>query len=512
MKRREFLQGTAAIGALGIAGCVSAPRETTATPAAGPTTATTDDFVRLDGLAQGRLVRQNEVRPIELVDAAIARIEALNPQINAVVARAFETAREKAASASTAGQFGGVPYLIKDLADYEGLRTTNGSRLFAESPAIEEQQPYYDRVDEAGLIALGKSNTPEFGLLATTESTLLGACHNPWNLAHSTGGSSGGAAAAVASGMVPLADASDGGGSIRIPSSCCGLFGLKPTRGRFDAQDATRSPGDIAIAHPITRSVRDSAAMLSLTQKTDSELPTILAERQPDGEPRRIAFSLRKPDGSMPDADVVAATEAAAALCEELGHEVVEVSTLPGYDPEFIDQFLVVWASGPAQLVAMAEQQTGRPIEETQLLEPWTIGLARSYAEVTATNPDALQQTLARFQSIEAEMTGFFEGYDAWLTPTLASAPPRLGEQAPTVDFDTLRQRTTSYVAYTAQHNVAGTPAMSVPLGWNENGLPIGTQFAAAQGNEQLLLQLAYQLEEARPWADRWAPHSAVNL
>lgn len=504
MDRRDFLKGTVAVGALALAGCTE-----DGAAGSGP-----DDFVRLDGLGQAELVSNGEATATDLVDAAIARIERLNPELNAVVSNIFDEAREKAANASTEGTFGGVPYLIKDLADYAGLRTSNGSRMFAESPVIEEQPPYYDRVDEAGLIVLGKTNTPEFGLLATTESVQLGECHNPWNRAHSTGGSSGGAAAAVASGMVPFADASDGGGSIRIPSSCCGLFGLKPTRGRFEMQDAVRPPGDISIAHPISRSVRDSATMLSLTHRTDGDLPPITPDREATTEPvaHRIAFSMRKPDGSMPDADVVSATESAAALCEELGHEVVEVDDMPGYDPSFIDQFLVVWASGPAQLVAMAEQQTGTPIEESQLLEPWTIGLARSYAEATAVNPNALEETLAEFRRIEAQMAAFFEGYDAWLTPVLASAPPRLGQQAPTVEFDTLRQRTTDYVAYTAQHNVAGTPAMSVPLGWNDAGLPIGAQFAAAQGQEQLLLQLAYQLEEARPWADRWAPHSAVNL
>lgn len=501
MKRREFLAGTVAFGALAFAGCRTSVDSESAN----------DEFVRLDGLGQAELVSSGEASAGELVDAAIARIERLNPEINAVVSNIFDAARERAGGTVGDGPYAGVPYLIKDLADYPGLRTSNGSRLFAQSPVIEEQLPYYDRVDEAGLIVLGKSNTPEFGLLATTEPVLLGECHNPWNLAHSTGGSSGGAAAAVASGMVPFADASDGGGSIRIPSSCCGLFGLKPTRGRFEAQDATRPPGDISIAHPITRSVRDSATMLSITHRTDGELPTIEAERLPEAEARRIAFSVRTPDGSMPDADVIAATEAAAALCEELGHEIVETDTMPGYDSDFIDQFLVVWASGPAQLVAMAEQQTGTPIEESQLLEPWTIGLARSFAETTARNPDALEESLAEFLRIEAEMSAFFENFDLWLTPVLASAPPRIGEQAPTVDFETLRDRTTSYVAYTAQHNVAGTPAMSVPLAWNEYDLPIGTQFAAAQGNEQMLLQLAYQLEEARPWADRWAPHSAVN-
>ena len=429
-----------------------------------------------------------------------------------MTANIFDAAREKAADMDTGGRFGGVPYLIKDLADYPGLRTTNGSRLFAESPLIEEQLPYYDRVDEAGLVVLGKSNTPEFGLLATTESILLGECHNPWNLAHSTGGSSGGAAAAVASGMVPFADASDGGGSIRIPSSCCGLFGLKPTRGRFEPQDATRPPGDISIAHPVSRSVRDSAAMLALTARSDGDLPAAEEVTETTGETRRIAFSLARLDGSDPDADVVAATESAAQLCRDLGHDVIEVSSHPANTPDFIDRFLTVWASGPAQLVALAEEQAGAPIEESQLLEPWTIGLARFFAERVEANPNALEESLAYFRQVEADMASFFEDYDLWLTPVLTASPPRLGQQAPTVEFETLRERTTSYVSYTAQHNVAGTPAMSVPLNWNEDDMPIGTQFAAAQGNEAMLLDLAYQLEEARPWADRWAPHSAVNM
>jgi amidase len=251
--------------------------------------------------------------------------------------------------------------------------------------------------------------------------------------------------------------------------------------------------------------------MLAITERLGEDLPQVGEVTEASTERRRIAFSMIRTDGSDVDADVIAATESTAQLCRDLGHEVVEV-TPPVMGTEYIQRFLTVWASGPAQLKALAEAQTGTPIEESQLLEPWTIGLANMFAEQTAENPEILAESLAYFQQVEADIAAFFEGYDLWLTPTLASAPPPIGEQAPTVPFETLFERTTQYVAFTSQHNVAGTPAMSVPLNWNEAGLPIGSQFAAAQGNERALLELAYELEEARPWAERWGPSAFVNL
>lgn len=496
MDRRQFLKGSAAAGALAI-GFRHMPAR-----------AANDPFVKLDALGQAALVKKKEVTPLELVDAAIARIERLDGKVNAVVTETFEAAREEAKAGAGEGAFAGVPYLLKDLNDLKGVRRTSGSKMLADYVS-DWQSPYTDKTLETGLVVLGKSNTPEFGLLATTEPLLLGACHNPWDLEHSTGGSSGGSAAATAAGMVPFAQSSDGGGSIRIPASCCGLFGLKPSRGRMLEQNKDPMPGDISVKHVISRSVRDSAALLDLTEVKEGGAFAPTGNVTDAGTKRlKIAFSMARYDGSDPDGDVRKAIEETAELCKGLGHEIVDV-TPPIDGPQFIDHFLTAWASGPAQLKALVEEKTGKPAAETGLLEPWTLGLADFF---NAKDDDAMKNALAYFAKVEADIAEFFTGYDVWLTPTLASAPPKLGEQAPTVDFDTLYERTTTYVAYTPQHNVAGTPAMSVPLSWNEAGLPIGSQFAAAKGQEGLLLQLAYELEKAQPWMDKWAPYSAVNV
>ena len=460
-----------------------------------------DAFSGIDAVGQAALVRDKKITSLELVDAAIARIESANPKINAVVAEYFDKARKQAKTALPASPLSGMPYLIKDLNDIKGEIATSGSRLMAKHIGTENSL-LAQKASDAGMIVLGKSNTPEFGLMASTESMLLGACHNPWNPAYSTGGSSGGAAAAVASGMLPVAHASDGGGSIRIPASCCGVFGMKPSRGRMNFGEKEKMPGDIAVENCVSRSVRDSAMVFSLSEDTSAH-----AQFKPTGfvsgpakQRLKIAFSTLSYNGKQPHDDVKASIEATAKLCRGLGHEIIEVKN-PVSGQEFVDAFLTVWASVPAQLVELAISLKLKP---EAVLEPWTMGLAEFFAKQPK---DALAKSLAYFKKVETAMDAFFLQYDAWLTPVLASPPPRLGEQAPTVPFDTLYERITSYVAYTPIHNVAGTPAMSVPLGWGKNGLPIGSQFAAAKGNEGQLYALAYELEQAKQWA---GTHAAV--
>lgn len=458
--------------------------------------------MRLDGLAQAELVRHREVTSRELVEAAIRRVERIDPALNAVVTHAFERALARAGSALGDGPFAGVPYLLKDLIDWEGVRTTNGSRLMLDFVSTETPE-YVKRSEAAGLVVIGKTNTPEFGLLASTESLALGACHNPWNLAHSTGGSSGGAAAAVAAGLVPIAHASDGGGSIRVPASCCGVFGLKPSRGRMSFAGPPM-PGDIAVEHAVSRSVRDSAMLLSRTEGDTLARVGYVAE--PSRRKLRIAASVGSLYGGEPDADVRAATESAAQLCRELGHEVIDAApTLDG--AAFIDHFLTIWSTGPLELAEMVEKKTGKPAAEANLLEPWTLALA---ADLRGKPRDVVPKALAFFAEVEQRIAAFFEGIDVWLTPVLSSAPPKLGEQAPDVPYALLRERVVNYVAYTPVHNVSGTPAMSLPLAWTVAGLPLGAQFAARKGDERTLLELAYQLEAARPWKDRWPALSAA--
>jgi amidase len=450
----------------------------------------------VDAMAQGELVRKKEVTPLELVEATIARIEAVNPKLNAVTAKDYDRARERAKGKLPEGPLSGVPYLLKDIENYAGMNATMGSRLLANN-LVQDTAPVPQKAVDAGMIVVGKTNTPEFGLLGTTEGLLLGACRNPWNPDHSSGGSSGGAASAVAAGIVPVANASDGGGSIRIPASCCGLFGIKASRGRMNV-GPTPLAADIVSVTSVSRTVRDGAMVFALAEAQGAE-----AKYKADGfvsgpskKRLKIAFHTTKANGQEPHPDVKASLEATAKLCADLGHEVVPVKN-PIAGDEFITQFLTVWASSPADIVKMAQEAGLKPED---VLEPWTTGLADFFNGLPK---DALAKSLAYFGKVERQIADFMGDYDVWLTPVLAAPPPKLGEQAPTVAFDTLYQRTVDYVAYTPVHNVAGTPAMSVPLGMSKDGLPIGSQFAAAKGHDAMLLALAYELEQAAPWIER---------
>jgi len=456
-----------------------------------------DAYSGLDAMAQAALVRDKQANSLELVDAAIARIQAVNPKLNAVVAEFFDKARAQAKTAKPGGSLSGMPYLIKDLNDVKGEIATSGSRIMAKHVGAENSLMAQKAID-AGMIILGKTNTPEFGLMASTESLLLGPCHNPWDPTRSTGGSSGGAASAVASGMLPVAHASDGGGSIRIPASCCGVFGLKPSRGRMNFGSKEKMPGDIAVENCISRSVRDSAMVFALSEDVSPKAPLKPTGfvSGPSKKRLKIAFNTLSYYGAEPSPDVKASLEATAKLCTDLGHTVVE-ATNPVQGETFVDSFLTVWASGPAQLVALAH---GLKVKPEDVLEPWTLGLADFYMKKPR---DALSKSLAYFRTVQLQTDAFFTHCDVWLTPVLSATAPKLGEQAPTVPFDVLYDRIVHYVSYTPIHNVAGTPAMSVPLGWGKDGMPIGSQFAAARGNEAMLYALAYELEQAQPWAQK---------
>lgn len=493
MDRRQFLAGSVASAVLASCGKI---------PVGG---SNASDLAKMDGLDLAASIKRGELTAKEAVEAAISRIEAMNGPINAVVTKVYDRAISRAEKGVGDGPFAGVPYVLKDLLEYKGVRLTQGSALLKDQ--ISDWTPPYVAASEAsGLNILGKSNTPEYGLLATTESLLLGPCKNPWNLEHSTGGSSGGSAAVVASGMLPLAQSSDGGGSIRIPASCCGVFGLKPSRGRMLQTSRETLPGDIGVRHCVSRSVRDSAMLLSSTEMKgkDAVLAPTGFVSDPVSRRLKIAFNTKNYYGDEPDAEVKAAIEQTAALCADLGHEVIEVQN-PVNGEQFTEAFLTIWASGPAQLKAMVEEQLGTAAENTGLLEPWTLGLADFFLRKPK---DAFANALAVFAKLSVETENFLKDFDVWLTPVLKNTPPKLGEHSPMVPFDTLYDRTINYVSHTPLHNAVGTPAMSVPLGWSAVGLPIGSQFAASLGQEGLLFSLAYQLEEASPWKDHWAPNS----
>lgn len=481
-----------------------------------PVDGSPDPFFRLDATAQAALVKSRQVSALDLVEAAIARIERLNPVVNAVIHQKFEQAREQARSGrwNPEAHFGGVPYLIKDLSDTKGFPLEFGSRLFAGNHAKRDLGAV-ERAREAGLIFLGKSITPEFGLLGTTEPLLCGATRNPWDLSRHAGGSSGGAAAAVASGMLPMAHGSDGGGSIRIPASACGLVGLKPSRGRlYRVKGEDRElPADIACRLGLSRSVRDTAGLLNLSENRGSKAPLkpLGLISGPTNRKYRIAWSTRTVLGTEAHPDVAAAIHQTVDLCRSLGHELVE-ATSPIEGPDFIEHFMGLWSNMGYQLVKNARLiglLQRKWVRAEKVLEPWTLGLARWFASREKARPGVLRRSRAYIRQLEQDYDDFFSGFDLELTPVLRTPPLRLGLQSPELDFDTLFERITDYAAYTSQHNATGNPAISLPLFTCTEGLPVGSQFIASKGREDQLLDIAYQLEGANPWADRWAPFSA---
>lgn len=474
-----------------------------------------DEFAFLDATAQAELVRQKEVKPIELVEAAIRRIERINPTINAVVTPMFEQAREAAAASIPDGPFAGVPFLLKDLiAAYSGVTLSAGSRF------VKDYVPDYDselvaRHKRAGLIIVGKTNTPEYGILPTTEPVLFGAARNPWDTTRTTGGSSGGSAAAVAAGLVPMAHANDGGGSIRIPASCCGLFGLKPTRGRNPmGPDFGDMFSGLVAEHALTRSVRDSAALLDATSGPDAGDPycapqparPFLQEVGADPGKLKIALTTRSLTGSAIHADCVKAATDTAALAAELGHEITEAA--PSIDAEMLVKcFMALWSAGCTWTIDGLAQVMGRAPEADQF-EPSTWALYEMGRNQKASDYLLALQWL---QKASRDVARFMLDYDVWLTPTLGEPPVPLGsfDSTPEHPFAGLA-RATAFVPFTPICNATGQPAMSVPLHWNDEGLPVGSHFIGRFGDEATLFRLAAQLEQARPWAARRPVVSAV--
>ena len=465
-----------------------------------------NDYDAYDGLGLAALVREGETTPTELLDAALQRIDLLNPALNAVVTPLADAARAQIVAGLPEGPFRGVPFLVKELvASVAGSATTASSRLY------EHQMPAADseivaRFRRAGLVIVGKTNSPEFGLSPTTESLLYGVTHNPWRLDRAPGGSSGGSAAAVAAGMVPLAHATDGGGSIRIPASACGLFGLKPTRARISAgPEGGEGLSGFAIQHVVSRSVRDSAALLDATAgplpgdpyAAAAPLRPWLDEVSSAPGRLRIAYARSAPNGVPVHPDCVAAVEDAARLCEALGHEVAEAS--PDFDAQALQRgFITVFG---AHTMANMARATGGPLPERHLVEPLSYAIAERARKLSAAE---FIVTLHGLHRESRRIAAFFERHDLWLTPTLAQPPLALGHfDIESGDVDRWVARLVAFVPFTYPFNVTGQPAASVPLHWSPDGLPIGCQFVARYGDEALLFRIAAQLERARPWFDR---------
>lgn len=454
---------------------------------------------RLDAHDQAALLRAGELSAAELVEAAILRIEVLDPSLHAVSWPAFDEARARAAGPLPDRPLAGVPWLLKDSLDCPGMPSRAGSASRTDAPATRAF-PYVQRLDAEGLVPVGKSAMPEFGLLGVTEPRIAPPTRNPWAPARSPGGSSGGAGAAVAAGLVPLAHGSDGAGSIRIPASCCGVVGLKPGRGATVRVRARHVIEDLLVGDSlIARSVRDVAwGFAAAHPARPAPVTRALAQRL------RIAVVLPTLRGEMPDPVLVEAVTRTADLCERLGHRV-ENAAWPFDGPAADAAERTLWCHIGADCVDAVRTAGGDP--ET-LLEPWTNALGRM-AEALPT--DALERAYGQIAGLPVRLAAFFQGYDLILSPTLAAPPPPIGFMAPDLPGEVLLERMFGWLGYTPLQNLAGTPAITLPLHGSADGLPVGVMAAADRGAEALLLGLAFELEEAQPWRDRWPPLSVAG-
>lgn len=451
----------------------------------------------IDAVETARRIRAGEITSYLVTEAAIDRTHRVNEALNAVVTK-FYDAGQRRAYGSPQGPLGGVPFAVKDLNGWEGVPTHYGSRALHGSPA--EKTAFMDRIAQIGLVPIVKSATPELGLTATTEPVSSGPCRNPWDPARSTGGSSGGSAALVAAGALPLAHANDGGGSIRIPAASCGLVGLKPSRGRLFQEDApAQDPAtDLAVQGCVSRSVRDTAAFLAAMERPGHGLAAMGLVTGPSRRRLRIGWSDVSMSGTRVDPDVAASVRAAAKLCRSLRHTVRPVS--PQMDGKaFEDAFLMLWSAGAAQSVQGWSERAGRAAGPEQF-EPWTLYLAQRFAARRDQFPAALATLRSFARDYERIM---LDGIDILVTPVTGTPAPNIGHLAPTLDGQTHYDRVAEFAAFTPFQNVAGAPAISLPLGVARDGMPIGIQFSARVGDEKTLLELAYQLEDAEPWAKR---------
>lgn len=503
LDRRRLLQSSAAITALGALGACAGDNgespDTSAVeaeaPPIEPEPATYKATAIPDGMEQLEMLANGSATSLSLTEAAIARSKAAHPFINAVATESYDKALEAAASPAE-GSFGGVPTFIKDLLDWEGDQTLYGSRAF-EGYIAQSDGEFAKAWRKAGVVSLGKSTSPEMGLISSTEPLVTGATRNPYDLSRIPGGSSGGAAALVAARVVPFAHASDGGGSIRIPAACCGLFGLKPSRGALPISRDS-GPVDISVNHAVTLTVRDSTALFAATEvDLETDLPRTGNVTEASTRRLRIGFAPEPITDATLDAETRAGIERTAELCRELGHEVIDY-TIPLDGDEFTDAFLLYWAAGAAAFAQQASAFSGKPISP-EILEPWTLGLAQEFLG----RQGDMEGAIAYLQAFEGIYHSWFDQFDVLLTPTVSTVPPKVGSQAPDGDYQTVRANVLNYAAFTSPMNVSGAASMSVPIQWSADGLPIGSMFSGKRGDDGLLLSLAYELEAAQPWIDR---------
>jgi len=464
-----------------------------------------------DATGLGALVSQGEITPLELTEAAIARIEAANPALNAVIHKSFDKALDAAQSPDLPdGPFTGVPMLLKDLwaANSAGDPNCLGTRGLRRTPFIHSADSnIVSLYRQAGFVIAGRTNTPEFGLMPTTEPLAFGPTRNPWNTDYGAGGSSGGAAAAVAAGMVPAAHASDGGGSIRIPAAMCGLVGLKPSRGRV-TMDATINASGFSVQHVVCRTVRDSAAILDVSAKNfPDDNFTLPPSEQPfskavGSDPGSLRIGLLD-TSPRPVVELhpqcAEAARKTAGLLEELGHKVELAGPQELVTDEATVAFGILWSTGAAVDMAVLSERLGREVTEEDV-EPATWRMAQQGADLSEQDVQFAQDTLAQYS--QNCLSWWDSGFDLLLTPTTALPPPRIGDLAALHEdpFQGL-PKAIPYATFTAPFNITGQPAISLPMHFTPEGLPVGAQLVDNLGREDLLLAVAAQLEYAAPWS-----------
>ncbi|MFS0862536.1 amidase [Fredinandcohnia sp. 179-A 10B2 NHS] len=486
------------------------------------------EFKQFDGLGLAELVRNKEVHPMELVEASIQRIEKLNPKLNAVIHEMYEKAVDLARNHNGDGLFGGVPLLLKDIQqEVKGEPITHGSKAYSGYVATQDAE-FVRRIKSTGAIILGHTNVPEFALMGITEPKHYGATRNPWNSEHTPGGSSGGSAAAVASGMVPIAGANDGGGSIRIPAAYTGLFGIKPTRGRTPAGPSVgRVWQGASVDHILSRSVRDSAAMLdevSAPENTNAFTPipyygSYLEEVSKPLPKLRIAFSTQSPLGTEVDQDCKETVIQTVKLLESLGHSVEEKNA-PINGQKIGNSYMTLYFGEVGAALSILKDVLGRK-PTIQDVEPstWILGLLGN-----SVSASEFVLSLQEWDIAAIAMEKFHETYDLYVTPTTAAPPSAIGELALKTSeerliglvsrlglggmlkksgmVEQLVEKSLSRTPFTQLANLTGQPAISVPMGMTSNGLPCGVQFMAARGREDLLFRVAGTLEQTEQWVD----------
>lgn len=455
-------------------------------------TAFQDDALgQLDAIGIAQRIARKEISAREALEAAIHRAKSVEPGLNAIAVDMFELALEKFQS-SKSGCFSGVPTLIKDNEDIKGVSTLHGSAAIRRRPAKETSE-FIKQFLSSGLIPIAKTRMPEFGLTGTTESSYFGATRNPHNLGHSAGGSSGGAAAMVAAGVVPIAHGNDGGGSIRIPAACCGLVGLKPTRGRLiNVRGSHLLPVNLVHQGVLTRSVRDTAAFYSEAEKyyRNQAMPRLGDITSPGKKRLRIGFFTDGPGHMLSDTDNVLAVHQSAKICSDLGHYVEELA-FP-FDPVFGDDFLLYWGMLAYMFSKAGGLLLGSKLDKRKF-EPLTIGLSKHFQKNILKGPAALKRLRQFAQTYEQQMSK----YDVMLSPVLGHPPPRIGYLAPDIDFDSAIERLKRFVPFCAIQNVSGAPAIALPVGMSRKHVPVGVQFCSSFGDDSTLLELAYELESS---------------